>query len=204
MGSKICGGTPAVPHTVHGAALFIVCRHSEPCPRVTRADRKRCNTSCWPSRASLPLSPQRTLRTVKDNTWLNIHFGVSDLGCHVMHAAIPMPSACASPLQLTSHPAWRSRWLRRYFLSDINLKGGKAAVSGGQHVCADLWVQSSGLRRSGVPLSFISAALHRLISAGLAQATVIYFLCCICVWERFGLKRFYLVVWAVISTCMLL
>lgn len=30
--------------------------------------------------------------------------------------------ACATSLQLTSHPAWRSRWLSDYFFSHINFK----------------------------------------------------------------------------------
>lgn len=34
-----------------------------------------------------------------------------------MPAFIPIPSACATPRQLTSQPAWRSRWLRQYYLS---------------------------------------------------------------------------------------
>lgn len=45
------------------------------------------------------------------------------------------------------------------------------------------------LNAAGPPLSFISASLHKHISAGLAETAVFSFLCCMCVPDRCGSKR---------------
>lgn len=87
---------------------------------------------------------QTVKKTKKQDTWLNIYLHLRLRRSSVMPVLIPMPSACASPVHLTSHPAWRSRWLRQYFLPDINFKGCKKKKSsrelvgyGGRHVCVN-------------------------------------------------------------------
>lgn len=62
----------------------------------------------------------------KHDTCLNIHPCVSDDAQRLRHSTV----------RLTSHAAWRSRWLRQYFFADINFKGRKAVGCRGRRVCA--------------------------------------------------------------------
>lgn len=94
----------------------------------------------------------------------------------------PWCGACASSLQLTSQPEWRSRWLRQYFLLHVNFKGSKA--SSGLSDAGDSMPLRMRVCENAVelrPFAFISASPQKLISAGLAQTAVTSFLCCMSV-----------------------
>lgn len=110
-------------------------------------------------------------------TCLNIHACISDAHCSRISSWC---GACASPLQLTSQPAWRSRWLRQYFLLHVNFKGRKAGLSdAGDSMPLRMRVCDNAAELH--PVAFISASPQKLICAGLAETAVISLLCCMCV-----------------------